>query len=81
MADESKRMLMKLDYNNLVRNIDETLSASRSRVVKENAFGIAIGINLLTEYLKRIAERSIEINDEILIELLKDLHVLKESED
>lgn len=46
MADESKRMLMKLDYNNLVRNIDETLSASRSRVVKENAFGIAIGINL-----------------------------------
>ena len=41
-------MRVKMDYNNLVEEIDRTLSESKSRVVKENAFGISVGLNLLS---------------------------------
>ena len=84
MAENQKKTttkLMRLNYSNLVRNIDEVLAKSRSRIVQENAFGISIGINLLTGYLRRIAERALEINDEVLIGLLKDLEILVESEE
>lgn len=39
-------MRMKMDYNNLLSTIDRTLSESRSRTVKANAFGIAVGLEL-----------------------------------
>ena len=84
MAEKSEKTttkLMGLNYSNLVRNIDEVLAKSRSRIVQENAFGISFGINLLNEYLRRIAERVLEINDEVLIGLLKDLEILVESEE
>ncbi len=74
-------MMMKLDYNNLLRLINETLSASRSKIVRENAFGISMGMDLLSEYLKKIAERAIELNDETLIKLLLDIDVLKEDKE
>lgn len=84
MSEKSEKKtprLMKLNYGNLIRNIDEVLSKSRSRIVQENAFGIAMGINILNEYLRRIGERALEINDEVLIGLLKDLEILVESEE
>ena len=71
---------MKLDYNHLIELIDEVISNSRSKIAKQNGFGIAIGLELLSNYMRNIAERAIEINDEVLIDLLKDLCILKEKE-
>lgn len=44
------------------------------------AFGIGIGLELLECYMKNIAERAIELNDDVLIGLLKDLCVLVEKD-
>lgn len=71
---------MKMDINNWMRQIDDVLSNSRSKIVRENRFGISIGMDLLLAYSKEIAERAIELNDEKMIELLLDLHVLKEDD-
>lgn len=73
-------MRIKLDYNNLLRQIDDVLSNSRSKLVKENAFGICVGLQLLTSYIKQIAERALELEDDVLIGLLLDLHVIKKEE-
>ena len=70
-------MRMKLDYNNLLSNIDRTLSESRIRFVKENAFGIAVGLELLSGYLRDIAQRAIDLNDDKLIELCVGMGILK----
>lgn len=77
---EGTRMRMKLDYNNLLSNIDRTLSESRSRIVKENAFGIAVGLELLSGYLRDIAQRAIDLNDDKLIELCVGMGILKREE-
>ena len=68
---------VKLDYNHLMLQIDNFLS-DNSEDNDTLVFGIAMGLELLSKYIKNIAERAIELNDEILIELLKDLCVLKE---
>ena len=67
---------VKLDYNHLMEQIDGFL-ADNSENNDTLAFGIAIGLELLGAYIKNIAERAIEINDAVLIDLLKDLCVLK----
>lgn len=71
---------MKMDINNWVRLVDEVLSNSRSKIVRENRFGISVGIELLFAYLEDIAERAIELDDKKLIEILIDLHVLKQED-
>lgn len=71
---------MKMDINNWVRQVDDVLSNSRSKIVRENRYGISIGMDLLLSYLKDIVERAIELNDEKLIEILLDLHVLKKED-
>lgn len=73
-----KTQRMKLDYNHLLETIDAVMSNSRSKIARENGFGIGIGLNMLTSYIKQIAERAIEINDEILLGLLQDMMVIKE---
>ena len=70
---------MKLDYNHLLETIDEVISNSRSKIARENGFGIGIGLNMLTNYIKQIAERAIELNDEVLLGLLQDMMVIKET--
>ncbi len=79
---------MKLDYNNLIRIIMETLAVTESEdaetvfeVVKNNAFGIGIGLELLTGYLKDIATLAIERNDAELLELCKGLLIVVETEE
>ena len=67
---------VKLDYNHLMLQIDNFLSEN-SEDNDTLVFGIAMGLELLSKYIKNIAERAIEINDEVLIDLLKDLCVLK----
>lgn len=73
-----KTQRTKLDYNHLLETIDAVMSNSRSKIARENGFGIGIGLNMLTSYIKQIAERAIEINDEILLGLLQDMMVIKE---
>ena len=58
---------MKMDINNWVRQVDDVLSNSRSKIVRENGYGISIGLDLLLSYLREIAERAIELQDEKLI--------------
>lgn len=69
---------MKLDFNNLIRLIDETLSADDIEAVHNNAFGIAIGLELLQSYLKDIAQHAIDTEDEFLIEWCKGLLIVRE---
>ena len=69
---------MKLDYNHLLETIDEVMSNSRSKIARENRFGIGIGLDILTNYIEQIAERAIELNDEILLDLLQDMMVIKQ---
>lgn len=71
---------MKMDINNWIRQVDDVLSNSRSKIVRENRYGIYVGLDLLLAYLKEIAERAIELQDEKLIEILLDLHVLKQED-
>ncbi len=79
---------MKLDYNSLMREIIEILSTAESEdpetvflAVKDNAFGISIGLELLTGYIKDIAVLAIERNDAELLELCKGLLIVVETED
>ena len=74
----NKTMRMKMDINNFFRLIKEVISNSRSKIARENGFGIAVGMEMLSSYLRQIAERAIELNDDVLLDLLVDLHVLKE---
>lgn len=71
---------MKMDINNWVRQVDEVLSNSRSKIIRENGYGISVGLDLLLLYLKEIANRAVELQDEKLIEILLDLHVLKKED-
>ena len=67
---------VKLDYNHLMLQIDNFLS-DNSEENDTLVFGIVMGLELLSKYIKNIAERAIELNDAVLIDLLKDLCVLK----
>ena len=77
----NKTMRMKMGINNWFRHVEEVISNSRSKIARENGFGIAVGMDLLSSYLRQIAERAIELNDDVLIDLLLDLHVLKEEKE
>ena len=79
---------MKLDYNNLMRLIMDTLASVEREdpetvflAVKDNAFGISIGLELLTSYLKDIALLAIKRNDAELLELCKGLLIVTETEE
>lgn len=69
-----------MDINNWVLQVDEVLSNSRSKIIRENGYGISVGLDLLLSYLKEIANRAVELQDEKLIEILLDLHVLKQED-
>lgn len=76
---EFKSTRVKLDYNHLLDLIGDVL-ADEALQERGITFGIAIGLELLSSYLRQIAERAVEIEDEVLIDLLKDLYLIKESE-
>ena len=42
---------MKMDINNWVRQVDDVLLNSRSKIVRENGYGISVGLDLLLAYL------------------------------
>ena len=70
---------VKLDYNHLMEQIDSFLD-DKSEDNDTLVFGIAMGLELLSAYIKNIAERAIELNDDVLIGLLKDLCILREKD-
>ena len=79
-SDIMKTQRMKLDYNHLFELIDNFLEKVSSEDTERDVFAIVMGLNLLSAYMKDIAERTLEINDEVLIGLLKDLCLLIEKE-
>lgn len=72
---------IKLDYNNLLELIDETLGAEDIETVQNNSCGIAFGLELLSAYIRDIAQHAIDTEDEYLIERFKGLGILKEEAD
>lgn len=71
---------IKLDTNNLMRQIEDYLSCTRNEANETAVIGIAMGLELLQNYLRKIAERSIALDDDELISLLLDLGILKTTE-
>ena len=71
---------MKLDYNHLMQQIVDFLNENSTEENARFAWGLGIGLELLEAYMKNIAERVIELNDDVLIGLLKDLGILVENE-
>ena len=69
---------IKLDYNHLMQQIVDFLNQNTSEDNERFVCGIGIGLELLEAYMKNIAKRAIELNDSVLIDLLKDLCVLVE---
>ena len=73
---------MKLDYNNLTRLIMDVVSKKQDDEATQNtAFAIAIGLELLSSYLKDIATLAIKRNDAELLELCKRLLIVTEDDD
>lgn len=70
------KMRVKMDINKLADTIIDALNSSKSRYVKENGFGIEIGLNLLLKYLQEIAERAIEIDDAVILSALLNIGAL-----
>jgi hypothetical protein len=71
---------MKLDYNHLMQQIVDFLNENSTEENERFVWGLGIGLELLEAYMKNIAERVIELNDDVLIGLLKDLCILVENE-
>lgn len=74
-------MRMKLDFNNLMRLIDDYFSDTRTDGNEVNVAGICFGLELVQSYLRLIAERAIVLDDDELIKLLVDMGILKYTED
>lgn len=73
---------MKLDYNNLIRLIMDAVSGKQDDEEAQNtAFGIAVGLELLSSYLKDIAMLAIKRNDTELLEICKGLLIVTEDDD
>ena len=71
-------MRVKFDYNNLLKQIADVLAENEAEIERGTVLKIAAGLDLLTSYIRQIAERAIEIEDKVLIDLLKDLYIIKE---
>lgn len=70
-------MRIKLDFNNLMRQIDDYFTATRTEANETDVIGICFGLEIMQSYLRNIAERSIVLNDEELISLLVDMGILR----
>ena len=75
------KMLIKMDYNELLNKVSKAPHSSKSRYVKEWGNSIAVGFEILNSYLRRIAQRAIETQDAALLEDLANLGLVTEIED
>ena len=64
----------------MMQQIVDFLNENSTEDNERFVFGIGIGLELLEAYMKNIAQRAIELNDDVLIGLLKDLCILIEKE-
>ena len=72
---------MKLNYNGFIEHITDVLAAEDIETVQNEAWSIEIGIQLLDGYMKQIAKRAIETQDEFLVEWCKQLCIIVEVEE
>ena len=72
------RKKLQLDYNNLVRQILELLNNSDDETVREGAYYVGIGLELLTSYLRDVATLAIEQNNQELLDICKALWIVAE---
>ena len=70
------RKKLQLDYNNLVRQILDLLNNSDDETVREGAYYVGIGLELLTSYLKDVATLAIEQNNQELLDICKALWIV-----
>lgn len=70
-------MKVKLDYNGLIRQIEETIDADNIEYLESNALYVDVGLQLLEGYMREIAEHAIETQDPWLIEWCKNLMIIK----
>lgn len=70
----SNTVLMKLDYNNFIRQVGEAVQKADD----PNNWFIVMGFALLNEYMKSFAEIAIERGDAELISLCRDLNIIKD---
>lgn len=62
---------MKIDFNNFLNLVCEAT---------DEDWRITTGLNLLASYMKEIAERALELEDDVLISILCDMNILKEKD-
>ena len=74
-------MKIKMDINTLENHIVEIVNSSNSKVCKNYGFGVGVGLDILNEYLKDIANRALKIDDPIILFALVQIGVLKPSSD
>lgn len=72
---------MKLNYNGFVEHIADVLAAEDIETVRNEAWSIEVGAQLLNGYMKQLAKRAIETQDEFLVEWCKCLCIIVEVED
>ena len=73
-----KNIMVRMNYNHLLNITNEVIDSCRSKKAELYRGGIAIGFSILSQYMVKIAERAIELNDDVLLELLLNLNVIKE---
>ena len=69
---------MKLNYNGFVEHLIEVLGSESIEAVRDEAWSIEVGVQLLNGYMNQLAERAIETQDEFLIEWCKNLMIVVE---
>ena len=74
------KLQMKLNYNGFIEQIADVLAAKDIETVKNEAWSIEVGIQLLNGYMEQLAKRAIETQDEFLIEWCKNICIIVEAE-
>ena len=69
-------MKMRIDISKLENKIANLINSSRSKIAKEEGYGIAIGLDILNAHLVSICERAQTIDDPIILCELLDCGVL-----
>ena len=72
---------MKLNYNSFIEHIADVLASEDIETVRNDAWSIEVGLQLLNGYMEQLVKRAIETQDEFLIEWCKNLMIVTESEE
>lgn len=68
---------LKINYNDLTETICDIINSSKSRLAKSRGYGVAMGLQILGNYLKDISKRAIKINDPVILKSLIEIGVIE----